>query len=195
MATEPKTRYTYDDLASFPDDHLRREIIDGELVVTAAPTTRHQRAVLQIGAALLEYSKAHGGEAYVAPTDVFFANDSVVEPDVLFVGEPDRKKVEVKLVRGAPDVVVEVSSPSTIRVDLVRKLELYQRFGVPEYWFVDLEADRIEIHRLAEGRYGVPELLRRGDMLTSEQLPEFEIAVDDILGAPDDEPVDSGATA
>jgi Uma2 family endonuclease len=182
MATEPKTRYTYDDLASFPDDHLRREIIDGELVVTAAPTTRHQRAVLQIGAALLEYSKAHGGEAYVAPTDVF-------------VGEPDRKKVEVKLVRGAPDVVVEVSSPSTIRVDLVRKLELYQRFGVPEYWFVDLEADRIEIHRLAEGRYGVPELLRRGDMLTSEQLPEFEIAVDDILGAPDDEPVDSGATA
>jgi Uma2 family endonuclease len=191
MATEPKTRYTYEDLAAFPNDNLRREIIDGELVVTAAPSTRHQRAVLRIGATLLAYADRHGGEVYVAPTDVFFADDSVVEPDVLYVGEPDRKKVEVKLVRGAPDVVVEVSSPSTIRIDLVRKLELYQRFGVPEYWYVDLDADRIEIHRLVQARYGVPSFLRRGDTLTSGQVPGFELAVDDILGPPDEEPDES----
>ena len=195
MATEPKTRYTYDDLASFPDDHLRREIIDGDLVVTPAPRTRHQDAVVELGAALHIYAKAHGGKAYVAPTDVFFANDNVVEPDVLFLDRANTRKVEEMLIRGAPNVVVEVSSPSTRRLEIVRKLELYQRFGVPEYWYVDLQADRVEIHRLAEGRYGAPALLRRGDMLTSEQLPEFEIAVDDILGAPDDEPVDSGATA
>ncbi len=188
MATEPKTRYTYIDLASFPDDNLRREIIDGELVVTAAPATRHQRAVLEIGAALLAYTKAHGGDVFVAPTDVYLANDNVVEPDVLFVDRANLPKVEEQLVRGAPSVVVEVSSPSNRRVEIVRKLELYQRFGVPEYWYVDLQADRIEIHRLVEGRYGVPSLLRRGDTITSEQVPGFQLSVDEILGPPEGEP-------
>ena len=145
MATEPKTRYVYEDLASFPDDRLRREIIDGELIVTAAPRTRHQAAVLQVGAALLAYSQRQGGTPYIAPTDVYFANDTVVEPDVLFVDKANTTKVEEMLIRGAPNIVVEVSSPSSIRIDLVRKLELYQRFGVPEYWYVDLEADRVEI--------------------------------------------------
>lgn len=187
MATEPQTRYTYDDLASFPNDRLRREIIDGKLFVTAAPSTRHQRAVLRIGAALLAYADRHGGEAYIAPTDVFFADESVVEPDVLFVGEGDRQKVEAKLVRGAPEVVVEVSSPTTRRVDLVKKLDLYQRFGVPEYWYVDLQADRIEVYRMEANGFAAPRMLRRGETLTSELLPGLELAVDDILGPPDEE--------
>jgi len=70
MATGPKTRYTYDDLETFPEDRLRREIIDGELIVTAAPSTRHQRAVLRIGATMLAYADRHGGEAYRAVAGV-----------------------------------------------------------------------------------------------------------------------------
>jgi len=192
VATEQKSRYTYDDLASFPDDRFRREIIDGELIVTAAPATRHQRAVLEIGAALLAYTKAQGGDVYVAPTDVYLANDNVVEPDVLFLDRANLLKVEDKLVRGSPNVVVEVSSPSNRRMEIVRKLELYERFGVPEYWYVDLQADRIEIHPLIDGRYAVPTLLRRGDVLRSEQVPGFELPVDDILGPKEDEPGPAG---
>jgi Uma2 family endonuclease len=191
VATEPKTHVIYDELALFPEDDLRREIIDGDLVVTPAPGTRHQRAVLRIGATFLAYADQHGGEAFVAPTDVFFTDDNVVEPDVLFIRPDHVGRIEPKYVRGAPDVVVEVSSPSTHRIELVRKLELYQRFGVPEYWYVDLQADRVEIHRLEQGRYAVPALLRRGDVLTSEQVPGFELPVDDVLGTgePDlDEP-------
>jgi Uma2 family endonuclease len=187
VATEPKTRYTYEDLASFPDDNLRREIIDGELIVTAAPATRHQRAVLEIGAALLAYVKQHSGEVYIAPTDVYFAQDNVVEPDVLFVNEANRSRVEAKLVRGAPDVVVEVSSPSTRRLEIVCKLELYQRFRVTEYWYVDLQADRIEVYRLEGDRYASPRLMQRGDVLVSEEVPGFELAVADVLGPPEED--------
>ena len=67
MVTERLTGLTYADLEAFPEDNFRRELIDGELVVTAAPATRHQRAVLELGAALLAHTKAHGGAVYIAP--------------------------------------------------------------------------------------------------------------------------------
>ena len=101
---------------------------------------------------------------------------------MLFLRAEHVSRVEEKLIRSAPDVVVEVSSPSTRRLELVRKRELYERFGVPEYWYVDLDADRIEVHRLGEGRYGPPRLLGRGEVLESPQIPGFSIGVSDVLG-------------
>ncbi len=188
MATQPRTGLTYDDLRAFPEDNLRRELIDGELIVTAAPSTRHQRVVLALGAALYEYSKPRGGEAFVAPTDVFFSDTTVVEPDVLFVTADHLDRVEQPFVRSAPDLVVEVSSPSTRRLELVRKRELYQRFAVPEYWCVDLDADRVEIHRLSGSDYGVPLLAPRGATLETPMLPGFAVSVDELLGPqPEDE--------
>jgi Uma2 family endonuclease len=184
MATQPTTGLTYDDLQAFPADNFRRELIDGELIVTAAPSTRHQRVVLELGARLLAYSKEHGGEVYVAPTDVYFSDVNVVEPDVVFVSAANVDRVEEKFIRSAPDIVVEVSSPSTRRLELRRKRELYARFGVPEYWYIDLDADRVEIYRLAEGSYALPYLLERGDVLDAPQIPGFSIALDELLGPP-----------
>jgi Uma2 family endonuclease len=138
-------RYTYADLENFPDDHLRREIIDGELIVTPSPVTRHQRAVVNIVVALAAYAKQSGGEVFPAPLDVYFAEDNVVEPDVLFVRADHASQIEKKLIKDAPDLVVEISSPSTRRLELVRKRELYARFGVPEYSYADLEVDRVEV--------------------------------------------------
>ncbi len=119
---------------------------------------------------------------YRAPTDVLFTKPDVVEPDVVFVAEANIAKVEEKFIRSAPDVVVEVSSPSTRRLELVRKRDLYERFGVPEFWYVDLEAERIELYRLTEARYGLPHLLQRGDVLESPQIPDFSLGVDYVLG-------------
>lgn len=184
MATQPKSAgLTYEDLQRFPDDNLRRELIDGELIVTPAPGGRHQDAVTEMLIALGLYAREHGGKAQPAPRDVFFEDTSVVEPDVLYVSPENLQRSEERFVRGAPDIVVEVSSPSTRRLEIVRKLELYERFGVPEYWYVDLEADRIEIHHLEEGAYGHPRLLGRGETLTSPVVPGLEIPVDDVLGS------------
>jgi Uma2 family endonuclease len=185
MPTQPKTTgLTYEDLRSFPDDNLRREIIDGELLVTASPIRRHQRVVLEIAGALLAYEKEHGGEAYPAPMDVFFSDTNVVEPDVLFVRPGRLPGTDEAKIVVVPDLVVEVSSPSTRRTDLTRKRDLYERFGVPEYWFVDIEIERVEVYRLREGRYGGPKILRASEVLTSPVLPDLAFDLSIILESP-----------
>ncbi len=193
MATEPKTVYTYEDLERFPDDNLRREIIDGELIVTAAPVPRHQRAVAALTYWLFGYAREHGGEVYPAPTDVFFSDTNVVEPDVLFVAASHLGRVGEKRIDSAPDLVVEVSSPSTRRLELLPKRELYERFEVPEYWYVDLDADRIEAYRLAGSRYGLPTLYGRGDRVTSSAVEGFGIDVNEVLGPVETDPPATGA--
>ncbi len=187
MATEPITGLTYDDLGNFPDDNLRRELIDGELIVTAAPATRHQRAVVKLITAFDTWCTANGGEVFPAPLDVYFSDTTVLEPDIVFVNARHQARIERKFVRGAPDIVVEVSSPSTRRLELHRKREVYQRFGVAEYWYVDLQSDRVEVYRLTDERFGPPELLERGAILSTDRAPGLEISVDEVLGEPEDE--------
>lgn len=174
---------TYDDLSAFPDDHLRRELIDGELYVTPSPVRRHQRSVVRIGSALLAYADEHGGEVLPAPADVVFSTSTVVQPDVVFVA-PQRVGLltDARFVDIAPDLVVEVSSPTTRRLDLVKKRALYEREGVGEYWFVDLEADQVDVHRLARtGHYGQPTSLGPGDLLTCLAAPGLELPGSDVM--------------
>ncbi len=184
MSTSTLSGLTYDDLADFPqDDHLRRELIDGELFVTPAPHLRHQDVVVRIAAALLGFVDERGGRVWPAPADVVFAPGTVVEPDVVFIG-PARvdELVDARFVDIVPDLVVEVSSPSTRRLDLIKKRNLFEREGVVEYWFVDLEADQIDVHRLdAAGVYGMPQSLGEGDVLTCLAAPGFELSVDAAL--------------
>lgn len=175
------TGLTYDDLQQFPDDHFRREIIDGELLVTPAPILRHQRAVGLIHVALFHYAEEHGGETFVAPTDVFLSERDVVEPDVLFVTADHADRLEERLVRGPPDLVVEVSSPTTRRRDVGIKRDLYERKGVIEYWFVDLDADRVERYVLEGGVYAPPEMLEGNALVTSPLLPGFEATVSELI--------------
>jgi Uma2 family endonuclease len=175
-------RYTYADLETFPDDHLRREIIDGELIVTPSPVVRHQMASSNLHLRLANYARQAGGLALAAPIDVFLSPDNVAEPDLLFI-RPDRLEgIGEKYVQVVPDLVVEISSPSTRRLELVRKRELYERFGVPEYWYVDLEAERVEIYRLEEAAYGAPEIRYPGQALESTQLTGFSMPVSEALG-------------
>ena len=185
MSVPVQTGLVYEDLESFPDDGLRRELIDGELYVSASPVRRHQRAALAIAAALLAYTRDHGGEVLPGPADVYFAQGSVVEPDVVFVG-PQRvgELDDERYVDIVPDLLVEVSSPSTRRLDLVKKRALYEREGVAEYWFVDLEAEVVDVYRLDEhGRYGAPATLGDDEVLNCLAAAGLELPVADVLHA------------
>ncbi len=181
MASPVQTGLTYDDLASFPDDNLRRELIDGELIVTPAPRVHHQDVVVWLTIRLGLYAEEHGGRVYCAPLDVHFSERDVVEPDVLYVRGEHRSRLEERFLRGAADLVVEVSSPSTRHLELVRKRGLYERFGVPEYWYVDLDAERVEVYRLSDGRYGAPGLLRASEHLTSPVVPGLILDIGELL--------------
>jgi Uma2 family endonuclease len=179
MSAPVATGLTYDDLASFPDDHLRRELIDGELFVTPSPIIGHQRVVMAISRELANHAATHGGLTLPAPMDVVFSRATVVQPDVVFLG-PKRAALlsDEQVVDVVPDLVVEVSSPSTRRLDLIKKRGLYEREGVPEYWFVDLEAEQVDVHRLdATGHYGAPETFGVDGTLTCLAAPGFELEV------------------
>lgn len=183
MSVPVATGYTYADLEQLPYDGKRREIIDGDLYVTPAPVPRHQRIVAKIVAALVAYEDAQGGSVFPGPIDIYFSERDVVEPDVVFVRAGREGIVEERFVRGAPDLVVEVSSPSTRRLDLGRKRDLYERNGVAEYWFVDLDTDTVEANVLGtSGRYETTRF-GHGDVVASRVLPGFEIPVSDAVAA------------
>jgi len=178
------TGLTYDDLLEmFPEETNQRvELIGGELIVTPSGTPRHQRAVVKIVGRLLAYEQERGGRVYPAPLDVWLTERDVLQPDVLFLLPGSLEKQEPALIRSAPDLAIEVSSPSTRQDDLGRKLDLYARHGVAEYWFVDLEAGRIEVRALQGSAYAEPETYGRSDTLRSRVLEGFTAAVDDLLG-------------
>ena len=175
-----RATYTYADLATFPDDLLRREIIDGELIVTAAPYLRHQDLVLRIAMAFVTHLEAHGGgKMYITPADVVLSDINVVEPDLLFVAQERLDILTEKNVQGAPSLVIEVVSDT--RMDRVRKRDLYARFGVPEYWVVDPDVDRVEVHRLAGETYAKPEIFTPPETLGYDKLPGLAVDLTTIF--------------
>ncbi|MGH2706213.1 MAG: Uma2 family endonuclease [Actinomycetota bacterium] len=182
MATESSRIHTYQDLLAMPETNRIVELIGGELLVTPSPSVRHQKVVMKIGFRLSLHCDINGGEVLIAPLDVYFSEADVVEPDVIYVRPENVARIEERRLVGPPDITVEVSSPSTRQIELGGKLRLYEANGVPEYWFVNLESDRLEVYRLGDQGYGLPALYGRGDVLESPLLPGLAIAVGEILG-------------
>ena len=138
----PGVKLTYDDFLLFPDDGKRHELIDGEHYVTPSPNLKHQAVSRNLVTTIATFLRAQPiGKVYAAPLDVVFSHSDVVEPDLLFVSTSRLDVLTAKNVQGAPDLVVEVGSPSTRRRDEKLKHQLYERFKVTEYWVVDPDID------------------------------------------------------
>ncbi|MDR3090014.1 MAG: Uma2 family endonuclease [Desulfobulbaceae bacterium] len=151
----PQLSYTYADYATWPDD-ARYELIDGEAyLMSPAPKRAHQEICGEIFRQLADYLEGKDCRAFIAPFDVRLnakkADDTVVQPDIVVVCDP--KKLDEHGCVGAPDMVVEVLSPSSIKHDKMVKLELYRRHGVREYWTVDPDILLVEAHILRDNEY------------------------------------------
>ena len=178
MALLDRWKLTYEDYLSFPDDGRRHEIIDGEHYVTPAPIPRHQLAVTELVLALGNWCGERGsGRVIASPIDVLFEDTSVVQPDLVWIAEERWSIVSDTNVQGAPDLVVEVLSPTTRRTDEIIKRKLYERFGVREYWLIDLEIEAVKVWRLEAERFvRVSELTLEDDaVLTSLLLFGFAL--------------------
>ena len=140
---------TWEEVERMPEDGNRYEFIAGRVYVTAAPRTRHQRVSWRLNFALAQILVDAGhGEVFYAPCLVAFpGRDDRVQPDLLFVAEARRAIIGEMGLADAPDLVVEILSPSTARRDRGIKLDLYARAGVREYWIVDTERDEVEVWR------------------------------------------------
>ena len=171
---------TLADLQALPDE-TPAELICGELYVTPSPSEPHQAVSLRLSSLLLAYEKSSGrGRAYAAPFDVHLPSGDVVQPDALFVrsANPGLAKDGV---HGAPDLVVEIVSPSHPLHDRVVKRDLYGRNGVPEYWIVDPEERSVEVLKL-EGRTYAPAGYGTGQVeLRSPTLDDLVIRLADLF--------------
>lgn len=169
---------TYDDLDVIPQQRAgdRHELFEGKLVVTPSPAPPHQRAAGRVYRSFAHQVDADDlGEVFIAPIDVVFAPKVVAVPDVVFVRRERLGIVGAKAIDGVPDLIVEVLSPSTRRRDLGAKKALYARFGVPEYWTLDLTRQAVAVYVLGDGRYRC--LDRAAGTLRSTVIPELHVEV------------------
>jgi Uma2 family endonuclease len=167
---------TYDDLKDMPDDGQRYEIIGGELLVTPAPTSNHQRVVGRIFRLLDDYARdTDAGEVFMAPFDVHLGRYDAVQPDLVFVPAiRPRVPGEENSIAYPPGLVVEILSPSTRTADRVKKMALYARSGVPEYWIADPLTRTIAINVL-DGEEYVPVQPDADARLASRALPGLTV--------------------
>jgi Uma2 family endonuclease len=169
-------KLTYDDYLQFPDDGLRHEIIEGQHYVTPSPSTRHQRIVLRLLYLIENHLQQNPvGELFAAPFDVLLSEYDVLEPDLLFLSLARSPLLTEKNLEGAPDLVVEILSPSTASRDKRLKRDVYERTGVDEYWVVDPDRDVVDVHRRSGEMFAEPVEFGRERILTTPLLPTLEI--------------------
>lgn len=183
MSTQPQPRsFTYRDYLDTPDD-VRYQLIEGDLVREPAPTTTHQTILVNLAVLLAPFVKSNGlGRVFTAPTDVYLSDTNVVQPDVLFVSAARAHLITERDVHGAPDLVIEIASPSTERRDRQVKREIYARHGVSEYWLVHPLDRTVETFRLENGRFAAAGSYRGTDAFTTPLLPGLRIEPDAVFG-------------
>jgi Uma2 family endonuclease len=174
--------WTYDDYTALPDDGQRYEIVNGVLVMAPAPNGPHQDAVLRFAHYLLVNVEFAGlGKVRVAPFDVELSPKDVFQPDVFVVLNAHLDRILEKKVVGAPDLVVEVASPSTALYDRVTKYEKYANAGVQEFWVANTNAHTIQVLVLESGEYRSLGVYRGQQMLPSRIVPGLSVRVEQFF--------------
>lgn len=176
-----QVRFNYQDYLHIPGDK-RYEIIDGDLHMVPAPFTKHQLVSRNIETCLWSFvQKGDLGEVMNAPTDVILTQEDIVQPDILFISKKRLGILTEKNIQGAPDLVVEILSPSTKDWDLEIKKKLYEKHGVLEYWIVDTEAQSIAVFQFTEEGYRLVQNYISPSVLQSPLLAGFKMPLKEVM--------------
>ena len=183
MATNTQARLTYRDYFDLPESDARYELIDGELYMVPAPVPDHQDFLGELYVVVRAFVRENRlGRVFFAPLDVALSEDNVFQPDLIFVSNERLSIITRQNVVGAPDLVVEVLSPSTERFDRTVKRERYARFGVREYWIADITARTIEVNASdGKGGFSVSGLYGEGEVLESPLLAGLQVDVGGVF--------------
>ncbi|HSB05367.1 MAG TPA: Uma2 family endonuclease [Thermodesulfobacteriota bacterium] len=142
-------KFTYQDYLHLPDNGKRYQVINGELYVVPAPVPYHQRVLARVFKIVDSFvSHENLGAVFLSPCDVILSDTDIVQPDLFFVGQDRLDIIKERNIQGAPDLVVEVLSPHSEKIDKISKTKLYARFGVKEYWIVSLDNREVTVLRL-----------------------------------------------
>jgi Uma2 family endonuclease len=175
-------KFTYEEYRALPETGPRYQLVDGELIMSPAPTPWHQRILLRLLRALAEHVERYGaGEVLCAPVDVILSDEDVYQPDIIFVSSARKAIIANDGIRGVPDLCVEVLSPSTRDLDLKTKRRAYARYELPELWIVDPDANTLLLFRLQEDPDNAVAVLTARDTLTTPMLPGFAMKLDKVF--------------
>jgi Uma2 family endonuclease len=175
-------RYTYDQLvAELPESNQPCELWDGELVMSPTPSFYHQEIALAFYRILFDWvSPRRFGKVIAAPMDMVLSPHRVVQPDVLFIAQ-ERLHVIQRVVMGPADLVAEVVSLGGRQRDRMEKRDLYEQYGVREYWIIDPESKTVEVLALDSGRYVLSARCGMGQIASSRLLSGFQVSVDPLF--------------
>ena len=178
---KPRIKYTVADYMTTPDDK-RYQLLDGELILAPSPTDRHQAIIGILFFLLYQYNLETGwGHVRMAPLDVHLSEFDLTQPDLLLVSNDRASIVTAANIQGAPDLVVEILSPSTERHDRGYKRTMYARNGVREYWLVDPAAETVEVLTEAEEGFVTESIFQREQTLLSPLLPGLSIDLNRVF--------------
>ena len=173
------TKYDYWEL---PEAGPRYQLINGDLFMAPGPNRFHQDISRTIQFEMMKYLETQpGGIVYNAPFDVVLTDTNVFQPDLAFFSEQRRRFLSEKGAEGPPDLVVEILSPKTARLDLDQKRVVYARTGVDELWIIDPEGEEVRVYLLREDSDLPKVILRLGDVLSTPLIPGFQISIEKIF--------------
>jgi len=168
----------------FPDDDLFiYELLNGQLVKKSAPKPLHQLLSRRITKALENYLGQNPlGDFFYAPVDVFLDDYNTVQPDICFLSTERAFLIDLNEgIMGAPDLIVEILSPGSLRYDRVDKKDLYERFAVKEYWIVDPNNRAVEIYTMLENAYITHGIFEAGEKANSSLLVGFDVEINELF--------------
>jgi len=190
MEKSREIKYTYADYYSW-NDGKRYELIDGDVyMMSPAPTSRHQEISINLVGQFYSYLKGKTCKVFAAPYDVRLnadaEDDTVVQPDISIICDPS--KIEQHGCVGAPDMIIEILSPSSANRDQITQKKKYLEAGVKEYWIVDPEKRNVQVHLLVDGMY-TRQFFRGGAAIAVQTLPGCHIHLADVFppGHPDED--------
>lgn len=182
-SARPTVKFTYKEYCTLPEG-ARYQLVEGDLVMSPAPSRRHQEIVQRILFALYAFVQSKGwGKVYASPIDVILSDEDVPQPDIVYVSNSRSSILVPEGIRGGPDLCVEVLSPGSEKLDRGAKRLLYARHDVVEYWIVDPDANRVEVYRLQEDPSTPERALSSAETLTTRLLPGFSMILSEVFAA------------
>ncbi len=191
QTTDKIKTWTYDDYARLPENgaaelntHISYQLIEGELIVSPAPSFWHQDIVMRLSAALYNHVMANDlGYVATAPVDVVLSPTDTPQPDIVFIAQERRSIITDANIQGAPDLVVEIVSPTSDRRDRQTKFALYARFGVAHYWIVDPRLRLLDEYSCSGNTYETVREWRSDEVFTPRLFPELTMPLNEVFPA------------
>ena len=163
------------------EENPNQQLINGKLIMSPSPSRFHQKISILLSSTLFNFARKKGDEVYSAPIDIHLDKKNVPQPDLVYVLKDNLNKLSDRGIEGAPDLIIEIISPSNSYIDRYDKKNLYRQFKVKEYWIIDPGNLTLEIYQLAGEEYKLAQYLVEKGNIASPLLPEFSLALESIF--------------